>query len=306
MPRKVISEALAVFASAGILAGCAAAPEVKAPPPAGPRLRVAVAKFENKTTYGARLGTAASDILVTELARTERFVLIERAELDRLLSEQKLGLTGAVDPATAAQMGKILGAAAIIVGSVSQFGVKTEGSDLLITASKRQIAEATVDARIIDVETARILHAETGSGEAKTTSGTFLGLGSSASYDEALEGKALRAAIAGLAEGIVVQLAEIPWRCHVADVEGGDIYLDAGARSGLQVGQLLEVARLGAEIKSPDTGIVIGRREKTLGTAKVVSYFSQDGAIARMQGGGGIPARGDVCRLAKNAAAGER
>lgn len=306
MRKKVISATLAVLASAGILAGCAAAPEVKAPPPAGPKLRVAVAKFENKTTYGARLGTAASDILVTELARTERFILIERAELDRLLTEQKLGLTGAVDPATAAQMGKILGAAAMIVGSVSQFGVKTEGSDLLITASKRQIAEATVDARIIDVETARILHAETGSGEARTTSGTFLGLGSSASYDEALEGKALRAAITGLAEGIVAQLAEIPWRCHVADVEGGDIYLDAGARSGLQIGQLLEVARLGAEIKSPDTGVVIGRREKSLGTAKVVKYFAQDGAIAQMQGSGAAPARGDVCRLAKKPGDGER
>jgi curli biogenesis system outer membrane secretion channel CsgG len=287
----------AVLASAWIVAGCAASPEVKAPPPAGPKLRVAVAKFENKTTYGARLGTAASDILVTELARTERFVLIERAELERLLTEQKLGLTGAVDPATAAQMGKILGAAAMVVGSVSQFGVKTEGSDLLITASKRQIAEATVDARIIDVETARILHAETGTGEAKTTSGTFLGLGSSASYDEALEGKALRAAIVGLAEGIVAQLGQIPWRCHVADVEGRDIYLDAGARSGLQVGQLLEVVRRGAEIKSPDTGIVIGHKEKTLGTAQVMRHFAQDGAIAQMQSGG-PPARGDICRLA--------
>ncbi len=299
MPKGIFFAAVAFFVSTAMLAGCATAPAVKqAPPPTGPKLRVAVAKFENKTTYGARLGTAAADILVTELARTERFILIERAELDRLLTEQKLGLTGAVDPATAAQMGKILGAAAMIVGSVSQFGVKTEGSDLLITASKRQIAEATVDARIIDVETARILHAETGSGEAKTTSGTFLGLGSSASYDEALEGKALRAAITGLAEGIVTQLAGIPWRCHVAEVEGSEIYLDAGARSGLEIGQVLDVVRLGAEIKSPDTGIVIGHREKSLGTAKVIRHFAQDGAIAQMQGAG-MPARGDICRLTK-------
>lgn len=295
--RKFILPWASVFlVFAWLAAGCATPPEVKSAPPAGPRLRVAVAKFENKTTYGARLGTAAADILVTELARTNRFVLIERAELERLLMEQKLGLTGAVDPVTAAQMGKILGAAAMVVGSVSQFGVKTEGSDLLITASKRQIAEATVDARIIDVETARILHAETGVGEAKTSSGTFLGMGSSASYDEALEGKALRAAIVGLAKGIVAQLEGIPWRCHVAEVEGGDIYVDAGARSGLPVGQALEVVRLGAEIKSPDTGIVIGHREKAVGTAKVVRHFDQDGAIAQMQSGG-APARGDICRL---------
>ena len=35
----------------------------------GPKRRIGVVDFDNKTAYGQRLGTAASDILVTELAK---------------------------------------------------------------------------------------------------------------------------------------------------------------------------------------------------------------------------------------------
>ncbi len=285
-----------VLLLAAILAGCASAP-VK-PPEIGPRLRIAVVEFENKTSYGARLGSAAADILMTELVRTDRFILVERAKLSKLLEEQKLGLSGVIEPETAARMGRLLGAAAIITGAVSEFGVRTGGSDLLIVESKKQTAEAAVDARIVDVETGAILHAESGRGEAASSSGTFLGLGSSAGYDEALEGKALRAAIQGLARSLSEHLAALPWSCRVAEVEGGDIYLDAGVKAGLNVGQALEVIRRGEAVKSPDSGLIIGYKETRIGEARVEKHFGEDGAIARMSEGG-APKQGDICRLPK-------
>ena len=73
------------------------------------------------------------------------------------LEEQRLGQTGAVDAGTAAKMGRLLGASAIVTGAVSQFGVKTRGSDMLIAESKRQVAEAVVDVRIVDVVAIRVL-----------------------------------------------------------------------------------------------------------------------------------------------------
>jgi curli biogenesis system outer membrane secretion channel CsgG len=285
------------------LAGCVSQ-QATAPTPepvlaekvVGPRLRIAVVEFENKTVYGSRLGTAASDILVTELAKTGRFILIERQKLEKVMAEQKLGITGAVDPDTAAKMGKVLGAAAIVSGAVSQFGVKTEGSDALIMESKRQVAEAVVDIRIIDAETAQILYAESGKGTAITSTGSFLGLGSRSSYDEALEGKALRAAITGFVNNVVKRLVEIPWSCRVAEVDGQTIYLDAGQASGLDAGSILEVIQLGAEIKSPATGLVIGRKETRLGRLKVVQHMGEDASTAQMIEGN-APARGDLCRM---------
>src|SRR5271170_2737805 len=72
----------------------------------GPKRRVGVVDFENKTAYGGRLGSAASDILITELTKTGKFIVVERDKIDKLMAEQKLGMSGAIDPNTAAQMGK--------------------------------------------------------------------------------------------------------------------------------------------------------------------------------------------------------
>ena len=282
-----------------IITGCATTSVREEAPPipsVGPRLRVAVVEFENKTTYGSRLGTAAADILVTELGKTDRFILIERTKLAKLFEEQKLGMTGAVDADTAARMGRVLGAAAIVTGAVTQFGVQTKGTDMLITESKQQVADAVVDVRVIDVETSQILYAESGEGRAETKTGTFLGLGSSASYNEAMEGNALRAAITSLAANLTVRLSKIPWTCRVADLDGETIYLDAGLRSGLAIGTELDVIRLGAEIKSPATGVVIGRRESRIGKAKIVQHFGEDGSVAMMTEGS-RPGRGDLMRM---------
>src|SRR5689334_5228881 len=60
---------------------------------AGLKRRIGVVDFVNKTTYGAnRLGTSASDILITELAKSNRFIIVERDKLDKLMEEQKLGM----------------------------------------------------------------------------------------------------------------------------------------------------------------------------------------------------------------------
>src|SRR5688572_24786232 len=86
---------------------------------AGLKRRIGVVDFQNKTAYGAaRLGTSASDILITELAKSNRFIVVERDKLDKLMEEQKLGMSGAIDPGTAAKMGKILGLNAIVTGAI--------------------------------------------------------------------------------------------------------------------------------------------------------------------------------------------
>ncbi|MEK6544830.1 MAG: CsgG/HfaB family protein [Elusimicrobiota bacterium] len=202
---------------------------------AGPKKRIGVVDFQNKTAYGqARLGTAASDILITELAKTGRFVVIERDKMDKIMDEQKFDLTGAVDPDTAVKMGKILGLQAIVTGAVSQFGVKTSGSDYLIVQSKKQLAECTIDVRLVDAETGAVLYADSGKGVSKTGTGSFLGMGTRGGYDETMEGEALRAAIVELVDNIVSQVDKKPWSCRIAEVDGDNIYIDAGLQSGIK------------------------------------------------------------------------
>lgn len=263
----------------------------------GPKRRVGVVDFENKTAYGqARLGQAASDILITEMVKTGKFIVVERDKVNKLLEEQKLGLNGAIDQNTAAQMGKILGLNAIITGAISNFGVRTTGSDYLVAQSKKQEATCTVDIRVVDTETGQILYADSGKGVSKVSSGGFLGMGTKGGYAESIEGDALRAALSQLTINITSQINKKPWSCRVAQVAAGKVYLNAGREAGLENGQKLKVFGLGAEIKDPDSGLVIGKEEEDLGELQISSFFGENGAIGIMKGGR-MPKKGDLARM---------
>lgn len=263
----------------------------------GPKRRIGVVGFENKAPYAqARIGNTATDILITELTKSGKFIVVEREKLDKILEEQKFGQSGVVDPATAAQVGKVLGLNAIVTGSISQFGVKSEGKDFLVTQSKQQIVECTVDIRVVDTETGQVLLADSGKGIARKASGKVLGMGNQSKYDETLEGESLRAAIVKFTDNIISQVNKKPWSCRVAAVEDGSVYLNAGQFSGLEVGQKLKVFSQGKEIKDPTTGLVMGRTEKEVGVVKVASFFGEDGSVVNVISGS-LPQVGYLCRL---------
>ncbi len=269
----------------------------------GPKRRVGVVEFENKSAYGqGRLGGAASDILVTELVKSGKFIVVERDRMAKILEEQKLQGQGLIDSVTAVKVGQLMGLEAIVVGSVSQFGVKNEGSDYLITQSKRQIAEVAVDLRLIDVQSGQVILADSGKGLAKSSKGSFLGMGTKGGYDETLEGEALRAALVQFVQNAASQLNTKAWSCMIADAYGEELYLNAGQDSGLKPGLELDCYRQGAEIRDPRSNLVIGHREEYIGRAEVERYCGEGGdcAVARMAKSAGPAARAkDICRLAK-------
>ncbi len=269
----------------------------------GPKRRIGVVEFSNKTAYGkGRLGSSASDILITELVKSGKFIVVERGRMEKLMEEQKFQAQGMVDSRTAVKLGKIMGLEAIVLGTVSQFGVKTEGHDYLIKQGKRQIAEVTVEIRVVDVETGQVILADSGKGITKRKWGSFLGMGTKGGYDETLEGDALRASIVQFVDNIMNQLNKKPWSCMIADAYENEIYLNAGQESGIKIGTKLKCYHQGAAIRDPGSNLIIGHREKYIGEAEVVRYCGQSGdcSIAKIaRGGGASPKKKDICRLAK-------
>src|SRR5690242_6099527 len=54
----------------------------------GPKRRIGVVAFENKAPYAqARIGQTATDIIITELTKTGKFIVVERDKLDNILEE---------------------------------------------------------------------------------------------------------------------------------------------------------------------------------------------------------------------------
>lgn len=71
------------------------------------------------------LGSSVSELVGVQLAMSGNLVLIERSSLDAVLSEQGLGLTGAVDPQSATKLGNLLGAQILVTGRVFKAGKDT-------------------------------------------------------------------------------------------------------------------------------------------------------------------------------------
>ena len=91
----------------------------------------------------ADMGKIVAEWLITALVKEGRFDVIERRLLEKILQEQKLGMSGIITEDSAVELGKLLGAKIIISGSVMRF---------------QKIIE--VNSRIIDVESASIIAAE--------------------------------------------------------------------------------------------------------------------------------------------------
>src|SRR2546427_6490661 len=75
---------------------------------------------QDKENFDAlQKGMAA--MIISELAANPGARVVEREELQRLLDEQNLGASGRVDDATAAKLGKLVGARYVVAGAVGDF-----------------------------------------------------------------------------------------------------------------------------------------------------------------------------------------
>ena len=265
----------------------------------GPKLRVGIVDFVNKSSYGAgRLGTSASDILTTELFKTGAFILVERAQLKQILGEQALGQTGTVNPDTAAQAGKVLGLNALVTGSISQFGVSTSGADYGVYKQKVQTAKCTVDVRVVDTSTGQLLFADSGKGEFERKAQEVLGLGQRAGYDETLGQEALRSAVTKFMDNLVQQLQNVEWSGRIAMVSGNEAYINCGRDVGLKPGDVLVVQTLGQEIYDPQTKVLLGRTRGAVKGELLVTELDERMTITQIRAGTGFQV-GDMVKVKK-------
>jgi curli biogenesis system outer membrane secretion channel CsgG len=136
-------------------------------PYAGPKKRIAVKAFEFKAAQGSgEVGRGMSDMLADSLFNSNRFIVLERENIKEVIEEQDFGASGRVKKETAAPIGELEGAELIIRGSVTEFEPKCKGGAVLIVAA--QEACVTLNLRIVDARTGRVVNATTVEGRSGT------------------------------------------------------------------------------------------------------------------------------------------
>jgi len=237
--------------------------------------KVAISRFTNETKYGQSffldqnqdlIGKQAMDILSSRLAATDKFLLLERADIEKINRELKIGGISSLN----------IPADYLIVGSVSEFGRKETGEVGIFSRTKRQSTYAKVNVRLVDIYTGQIIYSEEGEGEAFSEAGTVLGIGGRAGYDSTLNDKVISAAISKLVNNLVENLLEKPWRSFVLAYQDGSYIIAGGKSQGIKEGDLFGVYQKGNRVLNPQTNMYIELPGKLLGTIKVNSMVGKD------------------------------
>jgi curli biogenesis system outer membrane secretion channel CsgG len=236
----------------------------------GLKRKVAIARFSNETRYGQsffidkdndRIGKQAVDILSSKLLETNKFILLERADLEKINKELALENYSPLK-----NMADFL-----VIGSVTEFGRKETGEVGIFSRTKKQTAFAKVHVRLVDVYSGEVMYSEEGMGEAYAEAGTVFGVGGQSGYDSTLNDKALEAAITNLSSNIIENLLDKEWRSYILGYDNGNLIIAGGLSQNIQSGEVFSVIQKGKEIRNPQTNTSITLPGKKIAKVKVLS-----------------------------------
>lgn len=173
----------------------------------GQKTPLVVGKFDNRSSFMRglfsdgvdRLGGQAKTILITHLQQANRFLVMDRDNMQEIEFESNLS----------GKTQKLKGADFVITGDVTEFGRKETGDTQLfgiLGRGKTQVAYSKVSLNVVKAETSEVIFSVQGAGEYALSNREVVGFGGTASYDSTLNGKvldlAIREAVNRLVEGI--------------------------------------------------------------------------------------------------------
>jgi len=146
-----------------IAVGCSSVPPLRAVKPVdyGKRMHVAVSDIQNQSgnkDYDPLMGGLTGS-LTAELHEVNCFHVIERQKLLSILEEIKLSMEGLTDPANARAVGTMAGADAILFMNLVSVKYSVETNSAFIAEDFREKLVTTMNARLVDVKSGRILAA---------------------------------------------------------------------------------------------------------------------------------------------------
>jgi len=184
----------------------------------------------------------STGLLTDKLGATDKFIAVERKDINAILREINFEQSKWVAPENAAKLGNIYGVKYIII------------CELLRNDWKDTVSEDayTVTLRMCEINSGRV--AASGTGQASTIN------------------EAVSKAASALAEKVKSQ----PWSCQIAKIEGDEVYLNAGSDEGLEKRMVLGVYKFKESIIDPVTKKTLGTKDENIGKIKITDIINND------------------------------
>lgn len=295
------------------------APVASAPPPApvptgatsqAEKKRVIVDEFDYSTVKTsvqavfntqADIGKGIRAMLVKRMADANKVVIVERAKVDQLMSEQDRNASNRVKQGSGARVGRISGADAVLAGDIVVFGRDDKKTNIgaggfargpfagIHVKKEEDKAVVVIDYRLVDAETSEVIATGEARGESVRKSSGFGGMGgnwgggggggidmTSSNFGATIIGEATQDCVNKLGDILSQQattmkktVREVETR--VADISGGTMVIAAGANDGVNVGETFEILKVLREVRDPQTKEVLDTVTEKTGEMTVTS-----------------------------------
>lgn len=239
------------------------------------------------------LSIATTDLMINALVNSNRFRVFERAKLDAILQEQNFqNFSGLVDQSIAVQLGKMIGAEAIVTGTITNVSFNTGiGFQIGPLKVRKSSVEVGMTIRFIDVTTGEILYS-TYKGSKTFASAVSASLPVPIPGGIGISRKSTANLLTAVEEicdcvvtAFVQKMDERITRIEAAPLEGyvvqvnatssGDliqVYINLGKNSTIKKGDKIRIYQEGEVIRDPKTNEILDRELilVAIGTVRIV------------------------------------
>ena len=285
-----------------VIALCLACPCTEAAVVEGP-VRLGIMKFLTRAEGITEAQAAAiGDIFSRILAGSKTMTVVERDQLENIASEHRMSMSGLLTDETAVQIGKITGCNYMLIGAVTRYEETSSETDLWLISKRKYFASATIDARIVNVETTKVVLSLSESGttsqKGETVNLPYIGLNTREKMNEKMILKGIEAgAINDAVSRLAFKLRENLTGEYVEVLHPGnsEIVIGFGETAGAQMEGLYRVYAEGREIFGSD-GQSLGREMHDLAVVKITKLqpgFSNAALAAKGAGNLALVHKGD-------------
>ena len=269
---------------------------------------VAIGSFENKSGFKGEwdLSDGMEEMLTTALMKTDRFMVLERPEVKKILEEQDFAASDRTTAEGGAKTGKVLRAQVLVSGAITEFDSKTDdqgigfSTDKIGIGVKQTKAYVAINIRMYDTTTGEVLFSERVEGKSSKTgiaadyTNKDFSIGGGKLWSTPL-GEALQQCIDNAVFTIASKMQDVQWEGKVVLYKDGKVYVNAGKDAGILKDDSFIVYSKGEELIDPDTGITLGAETEKAGRITVVKVEDKF-SVAIVDEGDGFE-RGDIIRL---------
>jgi hypothetical protein len=245
--------------------------------------KVVIAHIDDRTTHlDEKLGDWVTEKLIKELNRKSGQILcVDYPMIKEFLEKRGMPLSDLENPEVLQLLNEVFGIHAVVLGHLS-------GPYVFMSKSPKDpegIATAVIriEVRLLETFTAKTMKTFSVNNPvfAAKERGTF--------SEEKAKVRAIDVTVTDLSKSLSKEIEGLDWFCRVAKVEGEAVYLNAGKRTGLRLGDVMEVVRTGG----------LKERGEVKGEIQISAFFGIDASVGKLIHGR-KPEANDILKLARS------